>query len=121
MARLLLVDDEDPLRRFLSGSLTRGGFEVIEFANSPDARAWAEQNPLDVLVTDVALPDLDGFALARALVERDPDLPVVFISGYPTDIQEFRSAHPNCAFLMKPFPPKILLATIAGLSATRRS
>jgi DNA-binding NtrC family response regulator len=113
------VDDEDNLRRLLSKVLRSGGFEVVDFSNSPDALAWSERNPFDVLVTDVMLNGVNGRALAESLVQRNPDLLVVFISGYPLDIEAERLKHPLCAYLEKPFPPRTLLGAISGLAEQR--
>ena len=118
--RLLLVDDEDNIRRFLAKILKSGGFEVIEFTNSPDALAWSESNDIEVLVTDVTLNDIDGSALARAIIKRNPELLVVFISGFPFDIEAERQSHSYCAYMEKPFPPRVLLRTISELDEQRQ-
>jgi two-component system cell cycle sensor histidine kinase/response regulator CckA len=117
--RVLLVDDEDNLRRLLVKLLKSRQFEVVEFSNSPDALAWSEKNEFDVLVTDVCLEHIDGRALGQAIAKRNPDLLVVYISGFPLDIHAERQAHPHCAYLQKPFPPRALLTTITELDEQR--
>jgi two-component system cell cycle sensor histidine kinase/response regulator CckA len=116
-----LVDDEDNLRRLLSKLLKSGGFDVIDFTNSPEALSWSEGNDIDVLVTDVTLSDIDGGALARAMIERNPELLVVFISGFELETKAELQSHPYCAYLEKPFPPRALLQTIGELDEQRRS
>ncbi len=119
MKRVLLVDDEDGLRRLLKAVLKAGGFEVLDASNSHDGLALAEANHIDALVTDVSLDDLDGPSLAHSIVEKKPSLVVVFISGYPIDMEAEQRRHPHCAFLLKPFPPKALVRTIQELEAKR--
>ncbi len=119
--RVLLVDDEANLRRLLSKLLKSGGFDVIDFSNSPDALSWSESNDVDVLVTDVTLNDIDGGALALAIIKHSPELLVVFISGFALDMQAELQSHPYCAYMEKPFPPRALLRTIAELDERRQS
>jgi two-component system cell cycle sensor histidine kinase/response regulator CckA len=121
MKRVLLVDDEDSLRRFLKKVLQRAGrFEVVEASTSADALAFAQSNHFDVLVTDVFLDEVNGPSLAHFIVERQPSMLVVFMSGYPFDIEAEQRRLPNCAFLRKPFPPQILVTTIQDLGAKSR-
>jgi two-component system cell cycle sensor histidine kinase/response regulator CckA len=117
--RVLLVDDEDNIRRLLKAVLRTGGFEVHEAATASAALALIESNRFDVLVTDILLDDMDGPSLAHAAVAKDPSLLVVFISGQPFDLEAERRRHPYCAFLTKPFPPKLLLKTIHELEEHR--
>ena len=113
---VLLVDDEDNLRRFLKVVLKSAGFEVVEASNGVEALKLSEKHQIDVLVTDVVMGEMDGLTLAHSLVSLKPELPVVFISGYVMDLEAERRRHPRCAFLPKPFPAKALLQTVAGLS-----
>jgi two-component system cell cycle sensor histidine kinase/response regulator CckA len=118
--RALLVDDQDNLRRLIARMLQAGGLETVEFSNGADALAWSDGNAVDVLVTDVTMEGMDGSALAEALVKRNPDLLVVFISGLPFDIEAERQKHPYCAYVQKPFPSRTLLPAIAALEDLRQ-
>ena len=113
---ILLVDDEDNLRRFLKLVLKSAGFEVVEASNGAEALKLSEKRQIDVLVTDVVMSDMDGITLAHSLVSLKPGLPVVFISGYPMDFEAERQRHPRCAFLPKPFPANKLVRTITSLA-----
>jgi len=114
--KVLLVDDEDNLRRLLRITLRSAGFEVLEAANGFDALELSENHRIDLLVTDVVMGAMDGLALAHSLVDRQPELPVVYISGFPLDFEAERRRLPRCAFVPKPFPPKVLLNIVASFA-----
>jgi two-component system, OmpR family, response regulator len=80
-ARLLVVDDEPNIRELLSTSLRFAGFEVHTAANGQEALAAAERTRPDLLVLDVMMPDLDGFAVTRRLRDRGRDTPVLFLTA----------------------------------------
>jgi two-component system cell cycle sensor histidine kinase/response regulator CckA len=115
--KVLLVEDEDNLRKFLKTILVKsGGFEVQEASSGADALALSEKDPVDVLVTDIVMGGMDGLALAHSMDSRNPNLGVVFISGHPIDFESQRAHFRRCAFLPKPFPPKALLDAIARVA-----
>lgn len=113
---VFLVDDEPTMRKMVKLMLEKRGFQVFDAASGADALALSEQHPVELLVTDVVMEPMDGRALARTLVERQPDLPVLFISGVPIDAQAERQHCPRCGFLPKPFQPRELIQAIADLS-----
>ena len=80
-ARLLVVDDEPSIRELLTASLRFAGFEVVPAADGAEALRLAEQQRPDLVVLDVMLPDLDGFAVVRRLRERGRDMPVLFLTA----------------------------------------
>ena len=80
-ARLLVVDDEPNIRELLSTSLRFAGFEVHTATNGQEALTQAEKTRPDLLVLDVMMPDLDGFAVTRRLRERGRDTPVLFLTA----------------------------------------
>jgi two-component system OmpR family response regulator len=80
-ARLLVVDDEPTIRELLSTSLRFAGFEVHTAADGQEALRLAEAARPDLVVLDVMLPDLDGFAVTRRLRERGRDVPVLFLTA----------------------------------------
>ncbi|OIO04625.1 MAG: hypothetical protein AUJ49_02490 [Desulfovibrionaceae bacterium CG1_02_65_16] len=79
---LLLVDDEDGLRRVLSLSLADRGWRVRAAASGEEALALFRAEPAPVVVTDIKMPGMDGLALLRAVKELDPDCEVVLITGH---------------------------------------
>jgi len=82
--RVVLVDDEPPVRDAVSRMLERQGFAVRAFDDGPDARAYVLANPdaVDVVVTDLTMPSMFGLELAESLLERRPDLPIVLCTGF---------------------------------------
>ena len=105
-ARVLLVEDEDGVRSFAVRALRSRGFEVLEASNGAEALdILAEQKGrLDIVVSDVVMPELDGPSLLKELRKTHGDLKFIFMSGYPNDA--FRAgldAQEKFGFLPKPF------------------
>ncbi|MCA9493725.1 MAG: response regulator, partial [Myxococcales bacterium] len=84
--RVLVCDDESTVRRALRRLLTTGGYRVVEADCGEDALAMVEAEAPDVLVTDVLMPGMNGFELAKACRKLHPRLPIVFVSGYTREI-----------------------------------
>ena len=107
------MEDEAPLRRLAERILDRAGHAVLAADCAESALAALEAAPRPAgLISDVAMPGMDGVALARLLRRRWPDLPVVLVSGYaeaalPADLTE-EGYH----FLAKPYAPTQLLETL---------
>ena len=116
IAKILVVDDEETVRVYIRRILAVHGLETIEAIDGLDALRKIEglDEPLTLLVTDVRMPRMDGIELGRAVGTMHPETPILYISGYPFDIEEERSQHPGrmCAFLSKPFVPKKLVETV---------
>ncbi|MEA3076554.1 MAG: hypothetical protein QOF60_1462 [Actinomycetota bacterium] len=105
---ILLVEDDDDLRRLVSEVLTREGYILIQASNGVEALGVvdAQEGGIDLLVTDVVMPEMDGVELARRLVERWPGLPVVYMSGYAGSARDkLRHLRESANFLAKPFEP----------------
>jgi signal transduction histidine kinase/FixJ family two-component response regulator len=85
-ARVLVVDDEELLREVLAQNLEDRGYDVLVAASGPEAIALlAAEEAVDVLVTDLSMPGMDGVALVRAAQKRRPGLPAVLLTGYAGD------------------------------------
>jgi EAL domain-containing protein (putative c-di-GMP-specific phosphodiesterase class I)/ActR/RegA family two-component response regulator len=82
-ARVLVVDDEEALRNVIARWLTRSGYEVVVAADGTEAAAVIESGGYDVIISDVAMPGLDGVSLLRLARARDPDVPVILVTGSP--------------------------------------
>jgi DNA-binding response OmpR family regulator len=107
---ILLAEDELAIRRLLSDTLTEAGFEVITAADGADALRYARNHvgTIDLLITDVQMPKLDGFDLRERLLQEQPDVKLLVISGnLDPDIKgvEF-------PLLRKPFLPSELAAKV---------
>lgn len=103
---ILLVEDEAPVRAFASRALRLRGFTVLEAESAEAALKTLEDQTLniDVFVTDVVMPGMDGPTWVREALKARPDVRVVFVSGYAEDsFGEEQSRIPNSVFLPKPF------------------
>ncbi len=80
--RVLVVDDEDSIREYLSMMLEREGYEVVSSSNGKKAAKQCSQEAFDVIVTDIQLPGLTGIELLSSLHESDPTVPVIIVTGH---------------------------------------
>ena len=114
---VLLVEDEAPVRAFASRALRLRGYTVLEAESAEEALKALEDPALDVdvFVTDVVMPGMDGPSwVRRALIDR-PNVKVIFVSGYAEDaLSENQARIPNSVFLPKPFSLNDLTATVQG-------
>jgi two-component system cell cycle sensor histidine kinase/response regulator CckA len=112
---ILLVEDEAPVRAFASRALKMRGYTVIEAENAEEALKLLDDRGLsvDVFVTDVIMPGMDGPSWVREALKERPDTRVVFVSGYSEEaLTEERDRIPNSVFLPKPFSLSELTATV---------
>ncbi|MDQ3517497.1 MAG: response regulator [Gemmatimonadota bacterium] len=107
---VLVVEDADALRELARRMLQRHGYTVLVASNAEDALSVFEQNAsIDVLLTDVVMPGTSGPELSRQLVERRPDLRVIYMSGYTEDaIVHHGVLNPGITLLHKPFTSEAL-------------
>jgi two-component system cell cycle sensor histidine kinase/response regulator CckA len=112
---VMLVEDEDPVRIFGARALRNKGYKVLE-ARSGEAALELIQTadgPIDLLITDVVMPNMDGPALIREVRDIHPDMKVIFISGYTEDSFRKRlDSDSNIHFLPKPFSLKQLAGKV---------
>ncbi len=112
---ILLVEDEAPVRAFASRALRLRGYTVLEADSAEAALKTLEDASLnvDVFVTDVVMPGMDGPSWVRKALETRPDVRVVFVSGYAEDsFGEAQMKIPNSVFLPKPFSLNDLTETV---------
>lgn len=114
---VLLVEDEAPVRAFASRALRLRGYTVIE-ADCAEEALRALEDPsveVDVFVTDVVMPGMDGPSWVKEALVARPNVRVVFVSGYAEDVlSEEQSRIPNSVFLPKPFSLNELTITVQG-------
>ena len=119
---MLLVEDEPAVRHMTSRALQDFGFGVVEASGGHQALGVIERSDgaIDLLITDVILPGMDGAELARRATELQPQLSVLFISGY-TDEEIVRRGllEAGRPFLQKPFTPEALVNQIAEVMRQR--
>ncbi|MCA8881674.1 MAG: response regulator [Rhodobacteraceae bacterium] len=112
---VLLVEDEAPVRAFASRALRLRGFTVIEAENAEQAleRLADPALAVDVFVTDVVMPGMDGPSWVREALKDRPDTKVIFVSGYAEDaLSDHQARIPNSVFLPKPFSLQQLTSTV---------
>jgi two-component system, cell cycle sensor histidine kinase and response regulator CckA len=115
---ILLVEDEASVRAFASRALSLRGYTVLEASNAEEALLKLDDLSLnvDLFVTDVVMPGMDGPAWVRKALEQRPDVKVIFVSGYAEDaLSEDQARIPNSVFLPKPFSLNDLTNTVQGL------
>jgi DNA-binding NtrC family response regulator len=116
--RILIVDDERAIRDLLEAMLRRRKYDVVGALAPAAALPWIsdQAHAIDLLITDVSMPGINGAELAAQLREYQPELPVIFMSGY-ANIQGARSATAGDRerFLAKPFKFNDLFAAIESL------
>ncbi len=119
---ILLVEDEDAVRVIISAVLRRQGYQVLEASTPRGACEIFEQHAADVdmLLTDVVMPEMNGPALAQRLVAVRPELRVLFISGYADVATPIDADNPNVSFLSKPFQASVLAARVREILARPR-
>jgi CheY-like chemotaxis protein len=104
--RILLVEDEAAVRSVVRETLEIGGYRVEDAASGIDALAWAatQEQPPDLLISDVVMPAMGGKEFAQRFLERWPGVPVLFISGYSDDVVAARGKLLETAHMVhKPF------------------
>jgi two-component system cell cycle sensor histidine kinase/response regulator CckA len=118
---VLLVEDEEAVRAFAARALSSRGYQVVEAGTGIEALSAIEKNggDIDLVVSDVVMPEMDGPTLLRELRRRRPELKVIFISGYAEEA--FKKNLPegeSFTFLPKPFSLKELVAAVKETMAS---
>jgi two-component system cell cycle sensor histidine kinase/response regulator CckA len=116
---ILLVEDEEGLRGLNARGLASRGYTVLEAANGVEAiRVLEEHNgEIDLVVSDVVMPEMDGPTLLKEMRKGNPDLKMIFVSGYAEEAFEKNLPGGQFTFLAKPFTLKQLVATVKDTMA----
>ena len=112
---ILLVEDEPGILKLCKLILERNGYTVLAFENAADALQMAERyhETIDLLITDVMMPEMNGSELSKKLLATRPDLQILFISGYTADIIAHNTIlDSKINFIQKPFSPKALTTSV---------
>jgi len=112
---ILLVEDEEGLRSLNARGLRSRGYSVIEASNGIEAMEALEQKngAVDLVVSDVVMPEMDGPTLLKTMRGRNPDLKIIFVSGYAEDaFEKSLPENQQFAFLPKPFTLSQLVAAV---------
>jgi len=117
---VLVVEDNDDLRDLIAENLRELGHEPVPARDRATAMQTFAERPIDVLLTDVALPDGSGIALASAIAERYPHVPIIISSGYGSALDGTRigsAIRPDVLTLPKPFDIEQLREVLARAQA----
>jgi len=114
--RILLAEDDDSMRGFLVRALEKAGYDVMAYANGEEAFERLKTDPFTLLLTDIVMPRMDGIELARRASELDPELKIMFITGFAAVVLNSDVAAPKDArVLSKPFHLKDLVREVDRL------
>jgi DNA-binding response OmpR family regulator len=110
---VFVVDDEVTVADTTALVLRSAGFQVTTFYDGSQVLSHAPEVPPDVVVTDFAMPGMDGLKLVSWLGEHHPSCRIVMMSAYDISVERL-NGNPRIALLTKPVPPRLLIATVNG-------
>ncbi len=118
ICRILLAEDDADMRGFLDRALQNAGYEVVSFANGAEAYERLKEEPFTLLLTDIVMPEMDGIELARRAAELDPELKIMFITGFAAvALNPDNDAPKDAKVLSKPFHLRDLVEEVERLIA----
>lgn len=118
MQKILLAEDDNDMRRFLVRALENAGYEVVSFDNGLSAYNRLCEESFTLLLTDIVMPEMDGIELARRATELDPEIKVMFITGFAAVALNPDSEAPkNAKVLSKPFHLRDLVTQVERMLA----
>jgi len=112
MIRILLAEDDQVMREYLTRALERAGYAVAAVDRGTAAIPLLERESFDLLLTDIVMPEMDGIELARRAAELVPGLRVMFITGFAAVTLKAGREMPNARVLSKPFHLRDLVAEV---------
>ena len=118
MPRILLAEDDTSMREYLQRALQRVGYDVDSVGCGTEAMPLLERDRYDLLLTDIVMPEMDGIELAQKAAAIDPDIRVMFITGFAAVALQSGRAAPEAKMLSKPFHLKDLVAEVDRIFQT---
>ena len=118
MSKILLAEDDTDMRRFLVKALQTAGHEVISYDNGLSAYHRLREEPFQLLLTDIVMPEMDGIELAQKAATIAPAMRVMFITGFAAVALKAGKAAPSAKILSKPFHLRDLVAEVDRLFQT---
>src|SRR6202046_3480435 len=118
MPKILLAEDDMDMRRFLVKALQNAGFDGPSYTNGLPAYQRLREEPYKLLLTDIVMPEMDGIELARRAAELDPDIKIMFITGFAAVALHADSTAPtHPRLLSKPIHLRELVTEVQKLLA----
>jgi two-component system, cell cycle sensor histidine kinase and response regulator CckA len=114
---VLVVDDEEPVRRLAVRMLTWAGYQAIEARHGREALDAIQQHtgPVHLVLTDIKMPGMNGRELGRFVEERWPGMPILYMSGFASEVFRGGLLEPGAPFLAKPFTQEDLATKVRSL------
>ncbi|MBU5437407.1 response regulator transcription factor [Tissierella sp. MSJ-40] len=113
---ILIIEDEDHIRKFVKINLERNNFEVKEAANGEDGIEIVRKEPIDIVVLDIMLPGIDGFQVCKILREEFPTLGIIMLTAKSQDIDKIMGLeYGTDDYMVKPFNPMELVLRVKSL------
>jgi two-component system cell cycle response regulator CpdR len=118
MPKNLHAEDDNDMRRFLVKALENAGYAVTDFDNGLSAYRRLREEPYELLLTDIVMPEMDGIELARRAAELDPDIKIMFITGFAAvALNPDANAPKDAKVLSKPFHLRDLVNEVQKMLA----
>jgi two-component system response regulator FlrC len=111
---ILLVDDEENYRELIAKVLTKAGYEVLQAAVGMGALSLLERSNVDLVISDILMPVLNGYALVARLREKWPDMPVILTTGFLSPDAAKSMMKGSVDFIPKPINAETLLDMVRG-------
>jgi two-component system cell cycle response regulator CpdR len=118
MATILLAEDDSSMREYLQRALQRVGYQVEAVGCGTEAVPLLEREQFDLLLTDIVMPEMDGIELAQKASSIDPNIRVMFITGFAAVALQGGRTSPDAKLLSKPFHLKDLVAEVDRIFQT---
>ena len=118
MAAILLAEDDESMRRFLKKALEKAGHAVVDASQGDEALTELQLREFDLLLTDIVMPVMDGIELARRAAQIDPEMKIMFITGFAAvALNPTNRAPEEAKVLSKPFHLKDLVQEVERMVA----
>ena len=118
---IVLADDDSSMREALAAALEANGFEVVSASTGDKAVEIARRREAEAIISDVSMPDGDGFDVLTAVSHDSPEIPVIFVSGHTESAVRKRALEAGAAaYLLKPISVGQLMTTLDDVLARRR-
>lgn len=115
---ILVVDDEAGYRELLAKILAKAGYRVITAADGNEALTLLANSHFDLIISDIFMPNLNGYALAARIRAKDPNMPIILISGYLSPDSAKNLLGDSTEFIAKPMDPELVMATVQRLMSS---
>ena len=109
---ILVVDDEEAYRELLAKILTRAGYEVVQAADGFEALSLLQKSKIELVISDIFMPGMNGYALVARLRAKWPSMPVILTTGFLTQDAAKNMLNGSVDFIPKPIDPDTLMKMI---------